>query len=68
VEGDRVVSRWTARGTQEGEFMGAPATYKRMEQTGISIMRVQEGKIVEGWSRADELGLLQQLGLLPATP
>jgi len=68
VEGDRVVSRWTARGTQEGDFMGAPATHKRMEQTGISIMRVQEGKIVEGWSRADELGLLQQLGLLPATP
>jgi len=68
VEGDRVVSRWTARGTQEGEFMGAPATHKRMEQTGISIMRVQEGKIVEGWSRADELGLLQQLGLIPATP
>lgn len=32
VEGDRVVSRWTARGTQEGDFMGAPATHKRMEQ------------------------------------
>ncbi|GIW90393.1 MAG: hypothetical protein KatS3mg109_0825 [Pirellulaceae bacterium] len=42
--------------------------FLRMEQTGISIVRVQEGKIVEGWSRADELGLLQQLGLLPATP
>jgi len=68
VEGDRVVSRWTARGTQEGEFMGAPATHKRMEQTGISIMRVQEVKIVEGWSRADDLGLLQQLGALPPWP
>lgn len=47
--------------------MGAPATHKRMKQIGISTVRVQEGKIFEGWSRADELGLLQQLGLIPAT-
>lgn len=67
AEEDKVMSRWTARGTHQGEFMGTPATYKRMEQTGISIMRVQEGRIVEGWSRADELGLLQQLGLIPTT-
>lgn len=66
AEGDMVVSRWTARGTQQGPFMGAPATHKRLEQTGISMLRVENGTIVEGWSRADELGLLQQLGLLPS--
>jgi steroid delta-isomerase-like uncharacterized protein len=67
VEGDKVVSRWTARGTHQGEFMGAPATDKRMEQTGITFLRVAEGRIVEGWSRVDDLGLLQQLGLIPVT-
>lgn len=66
AEGDMVVSRWTAHGTQQGAFMGAPATHKHMAQTGITMLRVENGKIVEGWSRADELGLLQQLGLLPA--
>jgi predicted ester cyclase/ribosomal protein S18 acetylase RimI-like enzyme len=66
AEGDRVVSRWTARGTHHGAFMGAPATHKPMAQTGISILRVADHQIVEGWSRADEIGLLQQLGLLPA--
>lgn len=66
AEGDMVVSRWTARGAQQRAFMGAPATHKHIEQTGITMLRVENGKIVEGWSRADELGLLQQLGLLPA--
>lgn len=66
AEGDMIVSRWTARGVHREAFMGAPATHKHMEQTGITMLRVENGKIVEGWSRADELGLLQQLGLLPA--
>jgi predicted ester cyclase len=66
AEGDLVVSRWTARGIHDHEFMGAPATHKPMAQTGISIRRVVDGKIVEGWMRADDLGLLQQVGLLPA--
>jgi steroid delta-isomerase-like uncharacterized protein len=66
VEGDMVVSRWTAHGTHEGAFMGASATHKYMEQTGITMLRVENGKIVEGWTRADDLRLLQQLGLLPA--
>jgi predicted ester cyclase len=66
AEGDMVVSRWTARGAQQGAFMGGLATHKHMEQTGITMLRVENGKIVEGWSRADEMGLLQQLGLLSA--
>lgn len=65
AEGDRVVHRWTARGTHEGEFQGMPPTGKQVTITGISVYRVANGKLVEGWTDADMLGLLQQLGTVP---
>jgi len=64
-EGDRVVHRWTARGTHEGAFQGIPPTGKQITLRGISIYRLANGKLVEGWTTADLLGLLQQLGAVP---
>jgi predicted ester cyclase len=61
-----VVTRWTARGTHQGETeeMG-PATGKRMEITGLSMERFSEGKVAESWDNYDALGMMQQLGMIP---
>jgi steroid delta-isomerase-like uncharacterized protein len=64
--GDRVVIRWTASGTHTGEFQGIPPTGKTVRISGIDIDRVVDGKVVECWPEVNELGLLQQLGVLPA--
>ena len=63
--GDKLVSRWTARGVHSGVFLGVPATGKHVEVNGIGISRFENGKIVEAWSLADFLGLLRQMGALP---
>jgi predicted ester cyclase len=60
-----VVLRWTARGTNTGELLGMPATGKPARVTGISIIRIAAGKMVEGWGNFDALGMLQQLGVIP---
>jgi steroid delta-isomerase-like uncharacterized protein len=66
VTGDKVVTRWTARGTNDGELMGMPATGKSVEITGISIDRFDaDGKLVETWDQWDNAGFLTQLGLSP---
>lgn len=64
AEGDRVVTRWSARGTHTGEFQGIPPTGTQFRLTGIDIDRIANGKVVECWPNADELGLLQQLGVV----
>lgn len=66
AEGDRVVTRWAATGTHQGELMGMPATGKQGTVTGITIDRIADGKIVESWDNWDTLGLMQQLGAVPA--
>lgn len=66
AEGDKVVTRYTARGTHEGEFMGIPPTGKQITVTGIHIHRLVGGKVVEGWSEFDQLGAMQQLGVVPS--
>lgn len=66
AEGDRVVTRWVANATHQGGFKGIPPTGKRGNITGITINRVANGKIVEGWTNLDALGLMQQLGAIPA--
>lgn len=66
AEGDTVVTRWTAQGTHEAELMGIPATNKHVTVTGIDIHRISSGKIEEAWSNWDTLGLMQQLGVVPA--
>lgn len=57
AEGDKVVTRWTARGIQIGEFEGMPPTGKTVMITGIDIFRIAHGKIIEGWSNANRLGV-----------
>jgi len=67
AEGDKVVMRFTASGTFTGEpLMGVPPTGRRFEITGISIYRIAGGKIVEHWAIEDEIGIMQQIGLMPA--
>ena len=64
--GDRVCTRWTARGTNDGELMGMPPTGKRVEITGNSIDRFDaDGKVVETWDQWDNAGFMTQLGLTP---
>jgi predicted ester cyclase len=65
AEGDRVVTRSTWRGTHQGAFLGIAPTGKQVSVTGIDISRVASGKFVEHWQAADNLGLLQQLGVIP---
>jgi steroid delta-isomerase-like uncharacterized protein len=65
-EGDKVVTRYTIRGTHQGETEEfGPPTGKQVELEGITIHRIEDGKIVEEWERYDNLSMLQQLGLAP---
>ncbi len=66
AEDDKVVTRWNATGIHQGEFAGVPATGKPVVITAINIHRVVDGQIQEGWLNWDALGLLQQLGVIPA--
>lgn len=63
AEGDKVVFRFTASGTHQGEFMGIPPTEKRVTIMEIRIYRIIGGKIVECWGLFDQMGLMQQLGV-----
>ncbi len=66
AEGDKVVCRCTMRGTHRGEFMGIPATGKQIEVTGVDVAHFAGGKGVEHWAFYDELGMMQQLGVVSA--
>ncbi|HZY40641.1 MAG TPA: ester cyclase [Anaerolineae bacterium] len=65
AEGDKVVGRYTYSGTHTGEFQGIPPTGKKFSVGGINIIRVANGRIAENWVGLDQLGLLQQLGVIP---
>jgi len=64
AEGDKVVARWRSRATHQGEYMGIPPTGKEVEFTGISVYRIEEGKIAESWNLEDKLGLMRQIGAI----
>jgi predicted ester cyclase len=64
AEGDKVMTRLSAYGTQTGELFGIPPTGKQVSMTAIAIHRVANGKIVEHWSELDNLGMMQQLGVV----
>jgi steroid delta-isomerase-like uncharacterized protein len=66
ADGERVALRWTAHATHEGELMGMPATGRRVTLTGIDILRIVDGRIVERWGEFNRAEMLQQLGVLPA--
>ena len=65
AEGDRVVVRMNWTGTQEGEFMGIPPTGKSISIEVIDIVRFAGGKFVEHWGVMDNMGMMQQLGVVP---
>ena len=65
AEGDRVVHRYILSGIHQAEFMGVPATGKKVKFGGVMILRFAGGKIVESWNFVDYMGLMQQLGVSP---
>lgn len=64
AEGDKVVTRLTARGVHRGDLPGIPATGKEMVMTATVIHRIENGKLAEKWSDKDVLGMLVQLGVV----
>jgi predicted ester cyclase len=66
ADGDRVWDRLKVEGTNTGPFMGLPPTGRRVSFEVLDISRFAGGKLVEHWGVADNLGLMQQLGLIPA--
>ncbi len=66
AEGDKVVVRLTHTGTHQGAFLGLAPTGKHITNTSIHIFRFADGQLVEAWANRDDLGLLQQLGAIPA--
>ena len=67
AEGDKVVVRLTHSGTHQGSFLGRAPTGKHIANTSIHIFRFVGGKLVEAWANRDDLGLMQQLGAIPAS-
>ena len=65
VAGDRVVGRFTYRGTHTGPLYGVPATGKPIEMRSIDIWRIENGLFVEHWDELNYLELFQQMGLIP---
>jgi len=64
AEGDMVAVRWSAIGTHRGDGLGFPATGRRAQFTGMVFVRIKDGRLVEGWTNFDQLGMLQQLGIV----
>jgi steroid delta-isomerase-like uncharacterized protein len=65
AEGDKVVARTTMRGTHQGDFFSLPPTGRAVEVTGVHVMRIADGRIIEHWGSNDDLGLMRQLGAIP---
>ena len=66
AEGDKVLVRLTTRATHQGELLGIPPTGKAVTITVMGLFHVADGKIGEQWVARDDLGMMQQLGVIPA--
>ncbi len=66
AEGGMVATRWTGHGTHSGEIAGVPATGREVTVSGITISKIEGGKLIEDWNNWDTLGMLIQLGVVPA--
>jgi len=66
VAGDKVATRWTAKGTNSGAFGPVPATGRHVQISGLILDRVVDGKVMERWEQWDQMGMMQQLGLVQA--
>ena len=65
AEGETVMARWSCRGTHKGDLRGIAPTGKQFTISGVSIARLANGKLAEGWVNWDAQGLMQQLGIVP---
>lgn len=65
ADGDRVATRWRARGYHRGNLGPIGPTGREFEMSGVTIERIESGRIVEVWVARDELGLMRQLGVIP---
>ena len=66
AEGDKVATRLRMRGTNTGSFQGMPPTGRAVDFTATGIFRVVDGRVTDNWVNVDALGLMQQLGVVPA--
>ena len=65
AEGDKVAGRVTAYGRHAGDLFGIPATGRDIRGTGLALWRIRDDRIVEHWHETDQVGLMQQLGVVP---
>ncbi len=65
AEDNRLVTQWTCTGTQKGEFQGIPPTGKHISISGVTLVRIENGKVVEERTYFDRLTMLEQLGVAP---
>ena len=65
AEENKVVARFSGHGTHKGELMGIPPTGRDVTVAGIQICRIVDGKVVEDWTELDNMGMMQQLGVVP---
>ena len=68
AEGDLVFGRGVITGTHKGDFMGVPATGKQIRWTGTRLFRLKDLQVMEGWINVDMMGMMQQMGVIPAPP
>jgi steroid delta-isomerase-like uncharacterized protein len=66
AEGDKVAVRFNVAATHKGEFQGIPATGKKLSFSGMAVFTILDGKVTEEWATADMMGLMQQIGAIPA--
>lgn len=64
AEGDRVVARWSGTGTHLGDGLGIAATGRQIQFNGVTIVRIERGKLIEGWNTFNQLEMFQQLGVV----
>ena len=63
-QGDKLVLRWTIRGTHTGEFLGVPASNRKMTLPITEIFRIADGQFVEAWDQYDRMTVMQQIGAI----
>ena len=68
AEGDKAAVRLNVAGTHKGEFRGIPPTGKKVSFTAMAFLTIIDGKVSKEWSTADIMGLMQQIGAIPAPP
>lgn len=66
TDGGKVVTRYSVHGTHKGELMGIPPTGRQVSIGGIAIDRFENGRSIEHWEYYDQMGMMQQLGVIPA--